>query len=149
MKKHNWSGWPGAYCLKCGAEDPHENAIALGWLDLRPGEDPDQVWDTPEHRLEVEKADICWAVLIMGQKLKKYKCVCAEGSHSVDTSNPVLKYFEEIVGDKGEEVPITVARKGTFLVPWIYIAMHGIKFSKIDTYGFKELKPLDEWKKSN
>jgi len=22
--KHNWSGWPGAWCLDCGQEDPDE-----------------------------------------------------------------------------------------------------------------------------
>lgn len=49
---HAWSGWPGAYCLKCGAEHAMENAIALNWYD--PLEDK---WDTEEHRLEVEKAD--------------------------------------------------------------------------------------------
>ena len=29
MNKHNWSGWPGAYCLKCGAGDPAELCIAV------------------------------------------------------------------------------------------------------------------------
>lgn len=24
MKPHNYSGWPGAFCLDCGAEDPRE-----------------------------------------------------------------------------------------------------------------------------
>lgn len=24
MNKHRWSGWPGAWCLDCGCEDPHE-----------------------------------------------------------------------------------------------------------------------------
>lgn len=28
--EHWWSGWPGAYCLKCGAEDPTEIALAEG-----------------------------------------------------------------------------------------------------------------------
>lgn len=28
---HNWSGWPGAYCLKCGINDPGEQAIADEW----------------------------------------------------------------------------------------------------------------------
>lgn len=56
---HAWSGWPGAYCLKCGAEHAMENAIALGWYD--PLEDK---WDTEAHRLEVENADgICRADL--------------------------------------------------------------------------------------
>jgi len=26
--KHRYSGWPGAYCLGCGREDPAEAAIA-------------------------------------------------------------------------------------------------------------------------
>jgi hypothetical protein len=26
MKQHRWSGWPGAYCLDCGANDPLEAA---------------------------------------------------------------------------------------------------------------------------
>jgi hypothetical protein len=27
---HRWSGWPGAWCLDCGAEDPVEVALAEG-----------------------------------------------------------------------------------------------------------------------
>jgi hypothetical protein len=30
MAGHRWSGWPGAYCLDCGAEDPIEVCIADG-----------------------------------------------------------------------------------------------------------------------
>jgi hypothetical protein len=30
MSEHRWSGWPGAWCLDCGIEDPHETALALG-----------------------------------------------------------------------------------------------------------------------
>jgi hypothetical protein len=26
---HRWSGWPGAFCLDCGAEDANEVCIAL------------------------------------------------------------------------------------------------------------------------
>ena len=33
MANHNWSGWPGAYCTKCGAEDPIEIAIADNKMD--------------------------------------------------------------------------------------------------------------------
>lgn len=25
---HWWSGWPGAYCMKCHASDPHEECLA-------------------------------------------------------------------------------------------------------------------------
>jgi hypothetical protein len=30
MTGHRWSGWPGAWCLDCGCEDPHEIALAEG-----------------------------------------------------------------------------------------------------------------------
>jgi hypothetical protein len=30
FQHHNWSGWPGAWCLDCGCEDPREAAIAEG-----------------------------------------------------------------------------------------------------------------------
>ena len=30
MSEHHWSGWPGAICLKCGATDPIEEALADG-----------------------------------------------------------------------------------------------------------------------
>lgn len=28
MSEHRWSGWPGAWCLDCGIEDPNEVCIA-------------------------------------------------------------------------------------------------------------------------
>lgn len=31
---HDWSGWPGAWCLDCGIEDPMELALADGDFDL-------------------------------------------------------------------------------------------------------------------
>lgn len=30
---HRWSGWPGAWCLDCGAEDLTELALADGAFD--------------------------------------------------------------------------------------------------------------------
>ncbi len=44
---HWWSGWPGAWCMKCGAEHRLELAIADGAYD--PYSD---TWDTPEHQAE-------------------------------------------------------------------------------------------------
>lgn len=44
-KQHNWSGWPGAYCLKCGVEDMEEVAIADNVLDPYTGE-----WTTEEEK---------------------------------------------------------------------------------------------------
>ena len=65
MKEHHWSGWPGAYCLHCGSEDPQENALALGWVvfEYENGthrEDPTGYhFDTPEHEQKVKDAMIC------------------------------------------------------------------------------------------
>jgi hypothetical protein len=28
MTGHRWSGWPGAWCLDCGCDDPNELALA-------------------------------------------------------------------------------------------------------------------------
>ena len=33
MPEHRWSGWPGAWCLDCGCEDPREIALADGLCD--------------------------------------------------------------------------------------------------------------------
>jgi len=33
MTEHRWSGWPGAWCLDCGCEDPREIALAEGQYD--------------------------------------------------------------------------------------------------------------------
>jgi hypothetical protein len=30
---HRWSGWPGAWCLDCGQDDPAEIALADGKFD--------------------------------------------------------------------------------------------------------------------
>jgi hypothetical protein len=30
---HRWSGWPGAWCLDCGCDDPYEIALADDRLD--------------------------------------------------------------------------------------------------------------------
>jgi hypothetical protein len=49
--KHKWSGWPGAYCLLCGAEDALENALALNWYDPITGK-----FDTEEHKKQVIEA---------------------------------------------------------------------------------------------
>ena len=51
---HHWSGWPGAYCLKCGAEDPME--IALGSNHYDPDKDH---WDSEEHRQQYLAANVC------------------------------------------------------------------------------------------
>lgn len=51
MGYHRWSGWPGAYCMYCGAEDPMELALADNWF-----EPYTEIWDCEEHKILVEKA---------------------------------------------------------------------------------------------
>jgi hypothetical protein len=51
--KHRWNGWPGAFCLKCGAEDPQEIAISQEWWDEDTG------WCCEGHRKLVERANEC------------------------------------------------------------------------------------------
>ena len=52
MGQHKWSNsWPGNICLRCGSDDPLENALAVGWYDPFT-----QTFDTEAHRLEVERA---------------------------------------------------------------------------------------------
>ena len=58
-EKHHWSGWPGGFCLKCGADHALEYAIGQGWYD--PFEDK---WNcSQKQREEIEQADsICFGV---------------------------------------------------------------------------------------
>lgn len=54
---HHWSGWPGAYCLKCGAGDPMEEALADELIAVS-----DEEWKwlgTKEERESLAQADIC------------------------------------------------------------------------------------------
>ena len=36
---HNWSGWPGAWCLRCGVEDPIEACLTAGGCTCSMGPD--------------------------------------------------------------------------------------------------------------
>lgn len=40
MSGHRWSGWPGAWCLDCGCDDPFEVAEADGLWDLNEHGEP-------------------------------------------------------------------------------------------------------------
>lgn len=40
---HRWSGWPGAWCLDCGMEDPMEIALADAHYDPYT-----ETWVSPE-----------------------------------------------------------------------------------------------------
>lgn len=49
MKDHNWSGWPGAWCLDCGAEDQREICLAqaCGVDHIFTGHEPEDYVITP------------------------------------------------------------------------------------------------------
>ena len=51
---HHWSGWPGAQCLKCGAEDPMEIALGENMFDPETDE-----WRDDEARKKYVAASIC------------------------------------------------------------------------------------------
>ena len=57
--QHHWSGWPGAFCLKCGCEDPWEIALADGLWE--PDEENQTIkWlGTPEQEAELKAKSIC------------------------------------------------------------------------------------------
>lgn len=62
MSAHRWSGWPGAYCLDCGAEDPYEIAEADGKIDYVDDLSvPEGIRPViaPEVQAEIDKAMIC------------------------------------------------------------------------------------------
>jgi len=52
---HHWSGWPGAYCLHCGHEDPMEYAIANDLFD--PYTDK---WKSEQDRQDFLEASACF-----------------------------------------------------------------------------------------
>lgn len=59
-KGHQWSGWPGAYCLKCGADHMLEMALAEGWVDCGPtpeNPEPPNSWTNPDHHKLVDLCD--------------------------------------------------------------------------------------------
>lgn len=70
--KHHWSGWPGAFCLKCFSEDPIEMALAAGdaFFEDEAGENPQLKFKTPEIEQEIIKASYC---LIKGELVWNYK----------------------------------------------------------------------------
>ena len=48
-KGHQWSGWPGAMCLKCHQPDMQERALADGWIDITQNTD-DVSWRSSAHK---------------------------------------------------------------------------------------------------
>lgn len=59
VRKHRWSGWPGAFCLDCGCEDPTEVAVAEGLFDMDPEQDLCEFNGTAEQYVEMQAKLIC------------------------------------------------------------------------------------------
>lgn len=84
VKKHNWSGWPGAYCLNCGVEDAVENALAFDWFKFD------------------EKMEIAWK----SETLKKYVEYLNEHCLEGATKEEVEEYCKELEEIKNTDDPI-------------------------------------------
>ena len=56
INEHHWSGWPGAYCLHCFADDPLELAVADNRYDPITN-----TWSSEEENRLYEEASICKA----------------------------------------------------------------------------------------
>ena len=57
--EHHWSGWPGAFCVKCGAQDPRESALADGLFDIDPGKMEIGWLGTRQQKAALDAAMIC------------------------------------------------------------------------------------------
>ena len=73
---------------------------------------------------------------------RKFSCTCQELSHTIDTTIPIFKELYNIIKLNGEIIPVTIIDKGSYLVPRIYIAMHGLKVQQIDRLGFVKIREL-------
>lgn len=59
---HRWSGWPGAWCLDCGRDDPYEIALADNLIDfVDDPESPDgmRMVIPEEVQKQIDEAMIC------------------------------------------------------------------------------------------
>lgn len=59
---HRWSGWPGAWCLDCGCDDPYEIAIGDNLIDfVEDSKSPDgmRMVIPPEVQNQIDEAMIC------------------------------------------------------------------------------------------
>ena len=76
---HHWSGWPGATCLHCGAEDPMEYVMANNLFDPWT-----RRWVSPEAEQEALADLICH----VGYHRDCGQCNPRNGRVGVDTPPP-------------------------------------------------------------
>ena len=87
--EHDWSGWPGAFCINCHAEQVLELALADNWYDPI-----DAKFKTPEHQ-ELQELCDCYC----GWKMIKQPAEFTKIQDRVQELT--LKLFPEYI--KGEQ----------------------------------------------
>ena len=73
---HQWSGWPGCYCQKCGVEHALENALANNWFEI--GEDGQETWKSEDHHELVNLCDNNCSATMTEEEFKEVERKCRE-----------------------------------------------------------------------
>lgn len=81
LQPHRWSGWPGAWCLDCGIEDPSEHCIAVHDFDTctrpeckhMPCPEPGSKRHDPYYRRATMRAVMKEVISPKGQPLKMHE----------------------------------------------------------------------------
>jgi len=83
IMEHHWSGWPGAYCLHCGHDDPMEYAIGNCLYDPFTKE-----WASDQDKEDFEAANACFATEEAIQKCPQCQSKKAKITKSPLCNNP-------------------------------------------------------------
>lgn len=71
-------------------------------------------------------------------QLRTFDCHCGK-KHTIDPTNPTWELFLVMVDQYGEDAHITMIDTGKrYIVPKIYIAIHGVMGKDLPSLGFKE-----------
>lgn len=66
-----------------------------------------------------------------------YKCHCGK-THKIDTKKPGWAAFIKFIDDYPPNIPVTIG-DGTWIVPRMYIAIHGLKGKELSLLGFPKI----------
>ena len=62
-----------------------------------------------------------------------FKCVCYEKEHTIGNTSPEGKMLIKFINELGEDIKVTSMLSGkSYMIPRIYIAVHGLKGAKVD-----------------
>lgn len=74
------------------------------------------------------------------KNLRSFECPCKEGFHIVDISVKEWAIVADQIKELGDKMKITITgTQKSYLVPRIYIAVHGIRAIDLPKLGFKEI----------